>query len=212
MTWRGKKLHSGFTLTELMVTIVIGVVLAGISIPVYRLYILRARAIEGPNIVSQLLMLELEWWHKPHVDKATGLARPPCWITTWGDNDGGTSGYYPASNITVLQSAPLEWGTAAGIAAYGPIPPGFGRLGFRPGGSTVSYTLRISPGPILGGAAGYCSGASDWGGPLTGVEEVTVWARSDLDRDGVTQIITATLHQENFQVRKEPLRIYNDDY
>lgn len=71
-----KHIQNGFTLIELMITVAIIGILAGIAVPSYSDYVLRAKLSEAPNLLSDG-RIKLEQWYQDNRVYACGAYNAP---------------------------------------------------------------------------------------------------------------------------------------
>lgn len=130
MTYR----HSGFTLIELMITVIIAAILAAVALPAYRDHSLRARVTEALSQLSAVSLRLEQFYQDTHSygsSAACGVVLAPtenfsysCKIgkddqtyvlTATGIATRGTQDFsytIEQSGITTTLSLPADWGTA----------------------------------------------------------------------------------------------------
>ena len=98
---------AGFTLIELMVTILIGAILLGIAVPSYQAQIRKSRRTEARNAVLDLAAREERYYSiynlYSQLPSDLGYAAPTATGTTWASVGAIGSGYY---TLSVSANAP----------------------------------------------------------------------------------------------------------
>ncbi len=112
----------GFTLIELMVTVVILGILAAVAIPVYMNYVYRARMAEATTNINGIRTLQESWFAENNIYSFPGGVAP-----------NNCCAAAPAGAPT---SATRTW-VPAELASWNP-------LGFAPTGSATFYTYSVN--------------------------------------------------------------------
>lgn len=108
----------GFTLIELMITVAIVAILAGIAIPAYREYIRRGAVQEAPAFLSDF-RVKMEQYFQDNKTYGAGTAcatvGPPSWAAAFDD----TVAHSPARNFTFRCDPNADPATGYTITATG---------------------------------------------------------------------------------------------
>jgi type IV pilus assembly protein PilE len=111
--------NGGFTLIELMVTIVIGAVLLAVAVPAYQQQVRKSRRTEAKNAVLDLAAREERYLSiynlYSQLPSDLGYAAPTATSTTWSGVGAIGSGYY---TLNVTATAPVPTTTP-------PTPPSY---------------------------------------------------------------------------------------
>jgi type IV pilus assembly protein PilE len=112
------RLDSGFTLIELMITMVIAAVLLSIAIPAYNLYVLKSHRTDAKSALVDLASLEERYFSTQNAYTSTpsqlgyGPAAPPFPIGS------GSTSYYNITAITVIAATAPTSTTSGTPASY----------------------------------------------------------------------------------------------
>jgi type IV pilus assembly protein PilE len=112
----------GFTLVELMITIVIGAILASLAIPAYNSYIRKSRRTDAKTALQDLAALEERYFSTQNVYSANAA---DFGYAAWGVPVG--NGYYQLAAPVIVPATPPTL--------------------LSPGGTPASYTLTAVPQP-----------------------------------------------------------------
>lgn len=69
---------AGFTLIEVMITVAIVAILAGVAVPAYRDYIVRGRLVDATNALSSLRARMEQYYQDNRTYKSVGEIKSPC--------------------------------------------------------------------------------------------------------------------------------------
>jgi|HubBroStandDraft_1064217.scaffolds.fasta_scaffold11520_3 type IV pilus assembly protein PilE len=150
------RLDRGFTLIELMVTMVIAAILLGIAIPAYNLYVLKGHRTDAKSALVDLASLEERYFSTQNTYTSLpsqlgyGATPPPFPIGS------GATSYYNITAITVVAAVPPTSTTTAGTpASYSITATAIGTQLQ----DTACYTFTITSGGVQTATTSVASGS-----------------------------------------------------
>jgi type IV pilus assembly protein PilE len=111
------RLVEGFTLVELLMTVLLVSVLAAIALPNYRSYVLRANRTEARAALLGLATAQERFYLQCHGYGASLGATTTCSPLTLAFPASSERGYY---SLTVTEASPTGWSATASAAATKP--------------------------------------------------------------------------------------------